>query len=91
MLSVVTDYDNERGEINITVIKNEVTIISPSANISLPYLDKPNSTHLIGSDGTHSFNGFINSIEIHNVVLPTIDIEGKIPLGCQGCLACGPW
>jgi hypothetical protein len=72
MLSVIMDYDNELGHIKISAFRNDISIIMPTTTIGLPFLDKPDSTHLIGGNlpGILFFNGFFFDFEIHNIVLP---------------------
>jgi hypothetical protein len=93
MLSIISDYDNDNGHIIISVMKGDITIISPTVIPGLPYLDRPNSTHLLGCDqaGLACFNGFIHSFEIHNVVLPTLDIGLKVPQIDINLSPCGPF
>jgi hypothetical protein len=61
MLTIINDFDNALGQINISVLMNDVSIIMPTTEIGLPFLDKPDSTHFIGCNrpGTEFFNGFI--------------------------------
>jgi hypothetical protein len=92
MLSVIMDFDNSLGEIKLSVLRNGITIITPTAEIGLPYLDKPDSLHLLGSNlaGTNFFNGFMFDFEIHNIVLPQIDIDLNFNLGGPSN-NCGPF
>jgi hypothetical protein len=92
LLTIIMDYDNTLGQITLSALKNGIKIIQPTAEIGLPYLDKPDSTHIIGSNlaGTNFFNGFIFDFEIHNIVLPQIDIEFNFNLGGPTNI-CGPF
>jgi hypothetical protein len=91
MLSVIMDFDNTLGQINLSVLKDGITIILPTAEIGLPYLDKPDSTHFLGSNlAGNFFNGFMFNFEIHNIVLPQIDIDLNFSLGGPSN-NCGPF
>ena len=72
MLTINMDYDNALGHIVISALKNGINIVMPTVEIGFPYLDRPDSTHMIGVDlpGLNFFNGFIWDFELHNIVLP---------------------
>jgi hypothetical protein len=92
MLTVIMDFDNVLGEINISLLKDGITIIMPTTEIGLPYLDKPDSVHLLGTNfgGIDFFNGFMFDIQIHNIVLPQIDLDLNFSLGGPSN-NCGPF
>jgi hypothetical protein len=66
------DHDNALGHIKLSALRNSISIIAPTSVVGLAFLDKPDSTHLLGTNiaGNAFFNGFLFDIEIHNIVLP---------------------
>lgn len=93
MLTITMDFDNTLGNIVISGFRNKLSIIAPTAHPGIPFLDKPDSIHVIGSNilGTNFFNGYIWDIEIHNIVLPKLDIDGLVDLKFPDLSICGPF
>ena len=93
LLTIKLDYDNELGNVLIGALKDGVDIILPTPTIGFPYLDKPDSSHVIGGNlpNIDFFNGFIWDFELHNIALPQIDIDFKFDLPGFPSNTCGPF
>jgi hypothetical protein len=86
------DHDSKLGEIKLSILRNGITIVTPTPQIGLPFLDRPDSTHLLGANfgDIDFFNGFIFDIEIHNIILPQVEIDFKFDFGIS-TNNCGPF
>jgi hypothetical protein len=96
MLTIIMDYDSPAGKIKISALKDGLDIILPSFEVGLPYLDKEFSTHVLGArlprlPTPNFFNGFIWDFELHNIVLPKLDIGIKFDLPSRPTNTCGPF
>jgi len=100
MLTIKVDFDPVLGKIAIGALKDGLDIILPTFEIGKPFLDKLDSIHSLGASldlpsfpNVDFFNGFLWDFELHNIVLPKIDLDFKLDLPSPSNLTglCGPF